>query len=120
MDKITLHNMKFHGYHGCEEFEKQYGQVFEVDLDIMVDAKKAGQTDCLTDSVNYVAIFESAKQVLQQERYNLLERVAQRVAEQVLQEMGVHSVVVRIRKPAVPLKGVLDWVQIEIQRERSL
>lgn len=120
VDKITLHNMKFHGYHGCEEFEKQYGQVFEVDLDVMVDANLAGTTDCLTDAVNYVAIFESVKRILEQERHNLLERVAQRIAEQVLQEAGVHSVAVRIRKPAVPLNGVLDWVQLEIQRERSL
>ena len=89
VDKITLHNMKFHGYHGCEEFEKQYGQVFEVDLDVMVDANLAGTTDCLTDAVNYVAIFESVKRILEQERHNLLERVAQRIAEQVLQEAGV-------------------------------
>ena len=34
MDKITLQNMKFLGYHGCEAYEQQYGQVFEVDLDL--------------------------------------------------------------------------------------
>ena len=119
MDKITLQNMKFHGYHGCEDFEKQNGQIFEVDLDIMVDAEKAGQTDCLTDAVNYVAIFEQVKLIVETERYNLLERLAHRISDQVLTEAAIHSVAVRIRKPAVPLNGLLDWVQIEIAREHN-
>lgn len=120
MDKITLQNMKFLGYHGCEAYEQQYGQVFEVDLDLLVDAKLPGDTDCLTDAVDYVSVFQSVKQVVEQERHNLLERVAQRITEQVLQVSGVAAVTVRIRKPAVPLKGVLDWVQLEISRERPL
>ena len=118
MDKITLHNMKFHGYHGCEAFEQQYGQLFEVDLDISVDAKLPGQSDRLQDAVDYVSIFEGVKHIVEQERHNLLERVAQRIADQVLTVEAVAAVTVRIRKPAVPLKGVLNWVQLEISRER--
>ena len=120
MDKITLQNMKFLGYHGCEAYEQEYGQIFEVDLDLLVDAKLAGVTDCLTDAVDYVSVYQSVKRVIELERHNLLERVAQRIAEQVLQVSGVAAVTVRIRKPAVPLKGVLDWVQLEINRQRPL
>lgn len=120
MDKITLQNMKFLGYHGCEAYEQEYGQIFEVDLDLLVDAKLAGITDCLTDAVDYVSVYQSVKRVIELERHNLLERVAQRIAEQVLQVSGVAAVTVRIRKPAVPLKGVLDWVQLEINRQRPL
>ena len=120
MDKITLQNMKFLGYHGCEAYEQEYGQIFEVDLDLLVDAKLAGITDCLTDAVDYVSVYQSVKRVIELERHNLLERVAQRIAEQVLQVSGVAAVTVRIRKPAVPLKGVLDWVQLELNRQRPL
>ena len=120
MDKITLQNMKFLGYHGCEAYEQEYGQIFEVDLDLLVDAKLAGITDCLTDAVDYVSVYQSVKRVIELERHKLLERVAQRIAEQVLQVSGVAAVTVRIRKPAVPLKGVLDWVQLEINRQRPL
>jgi len=120
MDKITLQNMKFLGYHGCEAYEQEYGQIFEVDLDLLVDAKLAGVTDCLTDAVDYVSVYQSVKRVIELERHNLLERVAQRIAEKVLQVSGVAAVTVRIRKPAVPLKGVLDWVQLEINRQRPL
>lgn len=118
-DKITLQNMIFHGYHGCEDFEKQDGQVFEVDLDIMVDARTAGRSDCLADAVDYVVIFEQVKCIVETERYNLLERLAHRISDQVLIEAAIRSVTVRIRKPAVPLNGLLDWVQIEIVRDRN-
>jgi dihydroneopterin aldolase len=120
MDKITLHNMKFFGYHGCEHFEQQKGQGFEADVDIFTDMKKAGNTDCLLDAVNYAEIFEKIKLVMEKERHDLLERVAQRVAERVLEDNRVEAVIVRVRKPGVPLSGFLDWVQVEIARDRNL
>lgn len=119
MDKITLSNMKFFGFHGCAEFEKRNGQIFEADAEIEMDLKTAGQTDGLNDSINYADIFEKIKHVMENERYNLLERVAQRVADQVLQDPRVNSVTVRIRKPGVPLPGMLDCVQVEIQRDQN-
>ena len=120
MDKITLSNMKFFGYHGCEDFEKNNGQIFEVDAEILTDLKKAGQTDSLGDAINYVDIFSKIKNVMEKERYDLLERVAQRLAACVLEESRIVAVIVRIRKPAVPLPGMIDWVQVEIRRDREL
>ena len=119
MDKITLSNMKFFGYHGCEDFEKNNGQIFEVDAEILADLKTAGQTDSLGDAINYVDIFNKIKTVMEKERHDLLERVAQRLAACVLEESRIVAVIVRIRKPAVPLPGMLDWVQVEIRRDRE-
>jgi 7,8-dihydroneopterin aldolase/epimerase/oxygenase len=118
MDKVTLSNMKFFGYHGCEVFEKDKGQTFEVDAEIMTDLKVAGQTDCLTDTLNYIDVFDKIKTVMEKERYDLLERVAQRLADRVLEESRIDTVIIRVRKPAVPLSGMLDWVQVEIRRDR--
>ncbi|MHC1758634.1 MAG: dihydroneopterin aldolase [Negativicutes bacterium] len=120
MDKITLSNMKFLGYHGCENSEKSNGQIFQVDAEILTDLKMAGQTDSLSDAINYVDVFNKIKTVMEKERYDLLERVAQRLAACVLEESRVDAVIVRIRKPAVPLPGMLDWVQVEIRRDREL
>ncbi len=119
MDKITLSNMKFFGYHGCEEYERRNGQTFEVDVEFGANLQTAGLTDNLSDAVNYVNVFSKIKQVMENERYDLLERVATCVAERVLEDGQISSVVVRIRKPAVPLPGMLDCVQIEICRERN-
>jgi len=119
MDKVTLSNMKFFGYHGCEEYEQQNGQTFEADVELLSDLQTAGRTDRLSDAVNYVEVFEKIKHVMEQERYDLLERVAHRIAERVLEDSRIASVVVRVRKPAVPLRGMLDWVQVEILRGRT-
>ena len=118
MDKVTLYNMKFFGFHGCEEFEQRNGQVFEVDVEFQTDLTVAGQTDSLADAVNYVEIFSRIKSVVEQERYRLLERVAQRIADVVLEEERIVSTTIRVRKPSVPLSGLLDGVQVEIHREQ--
>lgn len=120
MDKVTLYNMKFFGFHGCEEFEQRNGQVFEVDVEFQTDLTGAGQTDNLTDAVNYVEIFSRIKSVVEKERYRLLERVAQRIADVVLEEDRIVSATVRVRKPAVPLSGLLDGVQVEIHRKQTV
>jgi dihydroneopterin aldolase len=118
MDKITLYNMKFFGYHGCEEFEQRNGQTFEVDAELFTSLEKAGRSDSLADAVNYVNIFERIRDVVETERHQLLERLAQQIADAVLAEPRITSVVVRVRKPAVPLPGMLDGVQVEIRRGR--
>ena len=119
MDKITLNNMKFFGYHGCEDFEKSHGQTFEADVVLLTDTRDAGKSDALKDAVNYVDIFAKIKSVMETERYDLLERLAQRTAERVLEDARVQAVTVRVRKPGVPLQGFLDCVQVEIYRDRQ-
>ena len=120
MDKVTLYNMKFFGFHGCEEFEQRNGQVFEVDVEFQTDLSLAGKTDELADAVNYAEVFSRIKTVVEKERYRLLERVAQRIVDVVLEKDCIVSVTVRVRKPAVPLSGLLDGVQVEIHRDQTL
>ena len=120
MDKITLYNMKFFGYHGCEDFEQRNGQIFEVDTELFTSLERVGCSDCLADAVNYVNIFGRIRDVVETERHQLLERLAQRIADAVLAETRITSVVVRVRKPAVPLPGMLDGVEVEIRRDRAV
>ena len=120
MDKITLRNMKFFGYHGCEEFEQRKGQKFEADVELVADMRAASLSDDLTEAVNYVDIFEKIKAVTEKERYCLLERLAQRIADIVLEDKRVQATTVRVRKPAVPLSGFLDCVEVEIHRQRPI
>lgn len=120
MDKITLYNMKFFGYHGCEDFEQRNGQIFEVDTELFTSLERVGCSDCLADAVNYVNIFGRIRDVVETERHQLLERLAQRIADEVLAETRITSVVVRVRKPAVPLPGMLDGVEVEIRRDRAV
>jgi dihydroneopterin aldolase len=119
MDKIFLHRMVFYGYHGLLAEEKQVGQRFEVDLEVKLDLKPAGDTDNIELTVDYGQLFATVQRVMELERYNLLEKAAEEIARLVLNDYPVGEVMVRIRKPGVPIKGVLDYAGVQIERVRK-
>ncbi|GBG56316.1 7,8-dihydroneopterin aldolase [Sporomusaceae bacterium FL31] len=118
-DKILLRNMMFYGFHGVYEYEREQGQRFYLDIELMGDFAKAGQTDNLQDTVDYTAIYSRIKDIVENRRFQLLEALGNHIAEVVLAaNTSLQAVTVRIRKPAVPIPGQLDFVQIEISRSR--
>lgn len=94
------------GVHGALPEEQDRAQPFEVDLDLHVDLAAAGASDALTDTVDYGAVTALAAAVVEGERHQLLERLAARIAEDVLAaDARVAAVTVTVRKlrPPVPV-----------------
>ena len=83
------------------------------------DLSIAARTDDLEETVNYRAIYEIAKDTFENYKFKLIESVAERIAAKILDQTEVHNVLVRVRKPHVPLNGLLDHVEVEIYRERN-
>lgn len=120
MDKIVLNNMAFYGYHGNLASEKELGQRFFVDITVTTDLTKAGQSDNLEDSINYVEIYESTKAIVEGESCNLIERVGTKIADHLWENYkGIVGVSVTVRKPEVPIPGILDYVAITITRGQA-
>jgi dihydroneopterin aldolase len=119
MDVIRLKNMVFYGYHGVSESEKSLGGKFEVDLDLYQDLKKAGQSDNLTDTLNYEKIYKTVENCTKRNKYYLIETLAERIAGSILRKYKTDRVLVRVRKPHAPVKGVLDTVEVEIVRTKA-
>jgi len=67
--------------------------------------------------VNYKTVFEDIQNIARNERYQLLESLADSIARTILQRHSVEKVVIRIRKPSVPLDGILDHVEVEVTRK---
>ncbi|MFP6652035.1 MAG: dihydroneopterin aldolase [Dehalococcoidia bacterium] len=119
-DKIILSGMVFYGFHGANSEEKELGQRFIVDLEIEYDLRPAGASDILTDTVNYSRFYGIVKEVMEGPSLNLLEAVAHRIASNVLERHPVESVMVRLKKPEVPIKGsILDYAAVQIYRRRE-
>jgi dihydroneopterin aldolase len=81
-DKILLKNMKFYGFHGVFEHERELGQTFTVDLEIQLDLDIPGKTDLLADTLDYdeCSILENACLIpYQQEQQNRNSLMTQRV-----------------------------------------
>jgi dihydroneopterin aldolase len=116
-DKILLHNMIFYGYHGAYEHEQQHGQRFHLDVELKCDLTKPSQSDDLSDAIDYTRVYADIKHAVENLRFNLLEALAGRIANTLLQHYPITQVTVRIRKPACPLPGALDYAQVEIIRE---
>ena len=119
MDKILLKNLAFHGYHGVFQEEKSLGQRFYIDIELSIDLTEAGSTDCYEDTVSYVDIFNIAKRICEEERYNLIEALAQNIGQAILAfNIKIQEVVVRVRKPQAPVPGNFDYFAVEIRRAR--
>jgi len=118
-DKILLENMMFYGFHGVYEYERTIGQRFFVDVEYEVDTRPAGVTDNLEDTIDYTAIYALIKETVEKKQFQLLEALAEHIAGEILKQKAIASVTVRVRKPAVPLPGQVDFIQIEILRRQN-
>ncbi len=118
-DRILLQGLRFYGYHGVNPEETRLGQRFVVDLELGVDTRAAGQSDDLTRTVNYGAVYDDVRAVVEGRPYKLIEAVAEAVAARVLERYPVRDVLVRVRKPEAPIPAQMDWVAVEIYRERA-
>ena len=120
MDKITLSKMEFEGHTGCFDFEKKDGQKFIVSLDLFVDRIRGCYTDDLADTVDYSKIYEVTKETVTGDDGNLIERLAQKIADAVLEaDKRILKVRVNVSKPEAPVKGIFETMEVTIERNRK-
>ncbi len=117
-DRISLSNMAFFAYHGMAQTEKLQGQRFFVDVDLFLDLSRAAEGDNIQHTVDYEGVFKVVKEHVEGKRFYIIEGLAQEVATSLLAEFPVDKVTVRVRKPSVPIQGILDHTEVEITRSR--
>ena len=119
MGIIRLKNMQFYGFHGVDESEKHLGGRFEVDAEMHLSLKVACESDDLEDTVNYEAIYKTVDQCVKKDKFYLIEALANSIAADVLHNFPINSLLVRVRKPHAPVKGVLDTIEVELERKKE-
>ena len=119
-DRIRLQGMVFYGFHGVEPAERQVGQRFVVDLEVDRDLRAAGVSDDVADTVNYSRLYRAVQEIAEGPSRNLLENLAEAIAQRVLDSFDVESVRVRVKKPEAPIRGsVLSYAGVEVFRKRA-
>jgi 7,8-dihydroneopterin aldolase/epimerase/oxygenase len=115
-DLLVLEGMSFYGYHGDTEAERTLGNRFHVDVEIRMDLSVAGRSDHLTDTLDYSHAFALVREVVEDQQFNLIEAIADRIAVTLLGDPKVESVKVRVGKQP-PIAGSIErcWVIIERQ-----
>jgi dihydroneopterin aldolase len=117
VDKLILSNMVFYGYHGAFAAEKELGQRLEVDVELYLDLFRAGTTDDLDYSINYAEVYALVKDIVEEREFNLMEALAQAIADQIVSAYTLEQVVVRVRKPNPPVGGIMDYFGTEVVRK---
>jgi dihydroneopterin aldolase len=118
-DQIVLTGIHGFGYHGLFEQERKDGQDFFADLTLSVDLKAAAQSDAIMDTVNYAEITDLVVEEITTSPVNLIEKLAARIAERVLnQHIKVISVTVTVHKPQAPVAAQLKDIAVVVTRSR--
>ena len=105
-------------YCGVLPEEQARRQPFLFDLDLYLDLTTASQTDDLADTANYGDIIDMLAAKLAEDRFQLLERMAARVAELIFESVDVDEVTVTARKLRPPVAAHVDTTGVRIHRVR--
>lgn len=111
-DTISLHGLREFGFHGVFDFEKEQGQEFVVDVDIDTDFSAAVATDTIDSTVNYADIAAIAVEGITQQRFDLIETLADYIAQKVIALPGVLTVAVTVHKPQAPIQAEFADVRV--------
>lgn len=118
-DSIAIRGIEVFAYHGVLASEKENGQLFLVDVELSIDLALAGASDSLAETVDYGLLAQRVHDVAASERWDLIERVATRIAETVLEDPRVGAVVATVHKPAAPIAVGVSDVSVTVRRGRS-
>ncbi len=120
MDKIIIKDLHIYAYHGVNIEEKIKGQNYYIDITAEVDLAKACRSDDIDDTVSYSKMVKRAAFAFTAEKYDLIEKAAQEVADILLREFQkLQSVEVTVRKPEAPVKADFGYVAVNIRRTRD-
>ena len=120
MDRIFLRGMRFMACHGVLPHEREVPQPFEVDVEMGLDLRAAGESDDLDDTVNYAKVYDVVSTVLTVTRKYLIEALAEEIAEDLLRDFdSLRWVRVTVHKPAAPIDGIFSDVGVTILRRRK-
>ncbi|MFB9777918.1 2-amino-4-hydroxy-6-hydroxymethyldihydropteridine diphosphokinase [Brevibacterium otitidis] len=113
-DSITLTGLKVYGYHGVFDFERREGQDFIIDVTLHTSTRAAAASDALIDTADYGTLAEEIAAIIAGEPLNLIETLAERIAEHCLTVAA--SATVTVHKPAAPVPVAFDDVSVTITR----
>ena len=118
-DRIELRGLRVLAFCGVLAEEQARRQPFAIDVDVYTDLAGAGATDDLSNTVDYGSLCATLDQLEIDERFDLLERFATRIAELVLREPPVSAVTVAVHKLRPPVPQQLDSSGVRIHRAKS-
>ena len=114
MDEIGITGIRAFGRHGAYAGEKDRPQAFDLALKLDVDLGAASRSDRLADTVDYAAVHQRVVAIVEQQSFDLLERLGAAIIDAVFEDARVLGAEVSIGKP-----GLLDGATATVTLRRS-
>ncbi|MFL6107702.1 MAG: dihydroneopterin aldolase [Marmoricola sp.] len=118
-DQLAVRGIEIHAHHGVFDFERRDGQVFVIDLLLGIDTRPAAAGDDLALTVDYGTLVDAVRTAVENDPVDLIETLAQRIADVVLAEPEVAWVEITVHKPNAPITTTFSDVALTIRRSRS-
>lgn len=118
-DRISIKGLRCFGHHGVDEPEREAGQEFLVDVECLLDLSEAAASDSISDTVDYAELIAQIREIVETESHLLLEKLAQRIIDAILERPRLGQVTVAISKPGVAEKLGLDKVEVVLTGGRD-
>lgn len=119
LDRMKLVGLRAHGQHGVLASERRDGQEFVIDVELGLDSRPAATTDDLSATVDYGVLADQLNAAVSSHPVDLIETLAQRLAEVCLAPPPVAWVEVTVHKPHAPITQAFDDVSLTIHRSRN-
>jgi dihydroneopterin aldolase len=118
-DRIFVHGLALHAFHGVMPHEAKVGQTFMLDLELDIDLTAAASSDKVADTVGYDKVVACASEAFTSRRLRLIEAAAGTVADALLARFAkVQTVKVTIHKPHAPIAATFNDIGIALTRRR--
>jgi dihydroneopterin aldolase len=119
VDRLTVRGIEAVGHHGVLDSERRDGQVFVADLVLGLDTREAARRDDLQETVDYGSLVAKVKSAIEADPVDLIETLAQRIADVCLADERVQWTEVTVHKPDAPIEATFSDVALTINRRRS-
>jgi 7,8-dihydroneopterin aldolase/epimerase/oxygenase len=117
MGQIALEGMEFYAFHGHFAEEQKLGNKFAVDVIIDADLETAGQKDQLKYAIDYMEVYASVKNVMQ-EKHRLLEHIGQEIIDAIGSKFSnIEKIIVHVSKFNPPIGGVCHRARVTVEKK---
>lgn len=116
-DTIFLHDLRVDTVVGIWDWERKIRQTVSIDLEMGADVARAAKNDDIENTLNYKLVAKRVQQFVSDSEYQLVETLAEKIAEITLQEFEIPWIQVRVSKPGA-IRNAKN-VGVLIRREKS-
>jgi FolB domain-containing protein len=113
MTVIYIKDLVVEGKHGVHQREKDHPQRFNINAELTINTAKAGLSDDLEDTLNWSRLRATIINTVQDNSFNLVERLAREIATQILLDKRVRKLVLSVDKPDAFKTGV-PGIRLEV------